>query len=428
MKSRYTYQFTAFSDAAGKYDSTAPKEGNEDNMFYSLNLSGTTQSNNEKWFSLDDYGILLAVADGMGGMNAGEVASQIAIDTVKYFFSSGKITKKIAENDNLRQAYLEKVIVAADEQIKHMASEREDRKGMGSTLLLLWLFEDRITLSWIGDSRAYRYNPNIGIQLLSKDHSYVQELVDKGIITYEQSFDHPQGNIITRSLGDPTKVAKPESRHFKVYDEDILLLCSDGLSGVLRDSEIEQIINDNRESVEQCQERLWFAAKNADWYDNVTTLLCKVKGGSICPSDRDALSTGKIKPYWKKSVHITRKQLSFGAVAILSIIVILILLLLTNRDSVTEKSEEVFKVDSRNIVEKDSVIDSHAENDIDKNTLPQEQPTLSNKSKKVLLDSVQPKASTELTPIIKTSKENELTPLPDTLSINNKKDTLSIEQ
>ena len=145
MKSRYTYQFTAFSDAAGKYDSTAPKEGNEDNMFYSLNLSGTTQSNNEKWFSLDDYGILLAVADGMGGMNAGEVASQIAIDTVKYFFSSGKITKKIAENDNLRQAYLEKVIVAADEQIKHMASEREDRKGMGSTLLLLWLFEDRIT-------------------------------------------------------------------------------------------------------------------------------------------------------------------------------------------------------------------------------------------------------------------------------------------
>ena len=112
----------------------------------------------------------------------------------------------------------------------------------------------------------------------------------------------------------------------------------------------------------------------------------------------------------------------------MSIIVILILLLLTNRDSVTEKSEEVFKVDSRNIVEKDSVIDSHAENDIDKNTLPQEQPTLSNKSKKVLLDSVQPKASTELTPIIKTSKENELTPLPDTLSINNKKDTLSIEQ
>ena len=107
MKNNYLYQFTAFSDAAGKYDPSATKEGNEDNMFYSLNLSGDTQSSKEKWFSLDEFGILLAVADGMGGMNAGEVASQIAVDTVKYFFSKGKITNKIAESDNLRQEYLE---------------------------------------------------------------------------------------------------------------------------------------------------------------------------------------------------------------------------------------------------------------------------------------------------------------------------------
>lgn len=323
MKNSYYFQFTAFSDAAGKYDPTAPKEGNEDNLFYSLNLSEATFSDQEfkEWLPLNELGLLMVVADGMGGMNAGEVASQIAIDTVKFFFSPGKLTKKTAENDSSRQAYLEKVIVAADEQVKQMATQREDRKGMGSTLILLWLYKDRLTISWIGDSRAYRYNEKIGLQPLSKDHSFVQELVDKGDITYEQSFDHPQGNIITRSLGDPTKKAKPDTRHFKVYDGDILLLCSDGLSGVLRDNEIQSIIAANYDTVHRCQENLWKAARDADWYDNVTTLLCKFSGGDKCPDHIDLVSQGEVKTFWKESIHVKKKNLVLIAILVLLIII-----------------------------------------------------------------------------------------------------------
>lgn len=431
MKRSYTYQFTAFSDAAGKYNPAAPREGNEDNMFYSLNLSGSTQQDTNKWFSLDNLGIVLAVADGMGGMNAGEVASQIAIDTVKYFFSCGKITKKIAEKDSQRQAYLEKIIVAADEQIKHMASEREDRRGMGSTLILLWLFEDRMTISWIGDSRAYRYNPNIGIQPLSKDHSYVQELVDKGVITYEQSFDHPQGNIITKSLGDPSKKAQPESRHFKVYDGDILMLCSDGLSGVLRDSEIEQVMHNNNESIEQCQERLWYAAKEAEWYDNVTTLLCKVKGGEVCPSDKGALSCGEIKSYWKKSVHITRNQLGLASIAILLVFLFLILLLFGYRNDtpVNTIEDKLNTIDSCKFEDKGTTVYQNTEGNLYKESLPQEQPVvIPTRERKILLDSEQPKVTVELTPITEsdTDIKEGLTPLPDTDTINGRKDTTTI--
>lgn len=429
MKNNYLYQFTAFSDAAGKYDPSATKEGNEDNMFYSLNLSGDTQSSKEKWFSLDEFGILLAVADGMGGMNAGEVASQIAVDTVKYFFSKGKITNKIAESDNLRQAYLEKVIVAADEQIKNMAAEREDRKGMGSTLVLLWMYKDRVTISWIGDSRAYRYNSNIGLQLLSKDHSYVQELVDKGIITYEQSFDHPQGNIVTRSLGDPSKSAQPESRHYKVYDGDILMLCSDGLSGVLRDIEIENIIGKNTDDIEKCQEQLWHAAKNADWYDNVTTLLCKVKGGELRPTNKEALSCGEIKPYWKKSVHFTRKQLSLSLVAFLSIIILLIILLFMNRgrETIETVDDMRFNVDSCEVIQGNKSPNNDEVAEENKLNLPQELPIRINKDKQVSLDSIKPKISKSLTPIKEEEKlEDKLTPLSDTIiSAKNKIDTLT---
>ena len=293
-KQNLTFKLVAFTDAAGKYDAEAYRCGNEDNFYVDDNLSDDLIShcNPDQSTTLSELGMLMVVADGMGGMNAGEVASQIAIDTVKSFFSPSKISIDIAQSHAKRAEYLERTIKAADKNIKDDAQSNPEHRGMGSTIIMAWLWNNELTISWCGDSRAYIFNQKTGIQLISEDHSYVQELVNKGLLTYEQTFDHPQNNIITRSLGDPQKEAKPESRCYYVAKGDVILLCSDGLSGVLRDKKtydnkgyllcednLEDIIRVNDTSMKECREALWRAAERADWYDNVTAILCKINDG-----------------------------------------------------------------------------------------------------------------------------------------------------
>jgi len=295
MTNKITFRMVAWTDAAGKYDPSAPLNGNEDNYYVDDNLGDATPNRfvADEDVSLSECGMIMAVADGMGGMNAGEVASQIAHDTVAEYFAPGKITPQLAATHESRSRYMEGVIREADRRIKADARHNREHEGMGSTLIMAWLANDELSVTWIGDSRAYRFNPNSGIEPLSKDHSYVQELADKGIITYEQTFEHPQGNIITRSLGDGSQKARPESRSFKVHDGDIILLCSDGLSGVLRDRKtfdengepysgenIEDIIREHSSSLSECREALWAAAERADWYDNVTAILCEIRSGA----------------------------------------------------------------------------------------------------------------------------------------------------
>lgn len=294
-KKHVIFRLTAFSAAAGKYNPEAPLDGNEDNFYVdddlNDNIPGRFQTDED--ITMSDCGCLMVVADGMGGMNAGEVASAIAIETVKDFFAPGKISPKLAESPVERRKYLELVIKEADCRIKTDAIENPTHEGIGSTIILAWIVEDKMTISWCGDSRAYRFNPVNGLELLSTDHSYVQELVDKGVLSYEDTFNHPQGNIVTRSLGDPNGPARPETRQFKCYDNDILLLCSDGLSGVLRDRKtldndgklypgenIEDVIAANCSSLAKCRDALMAAAERADWYDNVTICLYEVLSGA----------------------------------------------------------------------------------------------------------------------------------------------------
>lgn len=284
----------AYTGAAGKYDPQAPMSGNEDNFYVDDNLSDDVPSHcsPDEIIKLEDCGLIMAVCDGMGGMNAGEIASAIAVNTIKEAFAPGKISTEIANSAKGREEYLEKIIVEADRRIKEDAKHNREHEGMGSTIILAWIVNDEMTVTWCGDSRAYRFNPEIGLRLLSEDHSYVQDLVKQGVLAYEDTFDHPQGNIITRSLGEQGKKAKPETRHYHVYKNDVILLCSDGLSGVLRDKKtqgqdgnyylgenIEDIIKANTSSMMDCKNALWDAAERADWYDNVTILLCQIVEG-----------------------------------------------------------------------------------------------------------------------------------------------------
>lgn len=147
---------------------------------------------------------------------------------------------------------------------------------MGTTIVIAWILNDKAYICWCGDSRCYVFNANSGFCRLSKDHSYVQDLVDQGKLDPENAFDHPYSNIITRCLGDPTNRSNPDFRSYNLKDGDTLLLCSDGLCGLCHDEEIMQIIEENQDDLMTCKDRLIEAALEAGGYDNITIVLCHI--------------------------------------------------------------------------------------------------------------------------------------------------------
>ncbi|MDR2232002.1 MAG: protein phosphatase 2C domain-containing protein, partial [Tannerella sp.] len=254
---------------------------NEDNFLLKEDLSNPDWGvmHTDQICSLDAKGALIVVCDGMGGMNAGNVAADLAIQSIQEQFDASLLTPQITSTPENIVNFIEQAIIAADEKIKEQSRQNKELAGMGSTIVLAWLTGHDVYIGWCGDSRAYCYNPTLGLEQLSRDHSYVQELVDDGKLKPELAFDHPDTNIITRSLGDTGKQAVPEVRYFPLYDGDIILLCSDGLSGVLRDQEIEAIIADNTDSMVTCRNALWVASEAAGWTDNVTIALCQIVSG-----------------------------------------------------------------------------------------------------------------------------------------------------
>ena len=280
---------------AAKTNVGLERQNNEDNFQVSANLDTMPmQWVNNQQYSLGNRGALMVVADGMGGMNAGEVASQIAIDTVRSYFTPEHITDEVVKSRFTIEKFMKDVIVAADQRIKDYAKAYPESRSMGTTIVMAWLFDGSLYVTWVGDSRAYIFNQNTGLFQISKDHSYVQELVDEGKITEEDAFDYPDSNIITRSLSDATSRVQPECllSPQKLCNGDIILLCSDGLSGMIRDKEIEQIIAQNQADMTQCVDTLIQAALDAGGADNCTVAVSQIMAGAA-KSDPERVLTKK---------------------------------------------------------------------------------------------------------------------------------------
>lgn len=271
---------------AAKTDVGLVRTNNEDNFQAASDLSnGRMNWVNNEVCSLGDKGALLVVADGMGGMNAGEVASELAIETVREYFAPENLTSEVLATRFTIEKYMNEVIVAADARIKSAAKNNPETRGMGTTIVIGWILDGKLYVSWCGDSRAYIYNPEAGLHQISKDHSYVQSLVDKGSISREDAFDFPDSNIITRCLSDGSSKAKPESllRPYDLCDGDIVLLCTDGLCGMIRDNEIEDEIRGCENDMDTLVDNLIQAACNAEGSDNITICLCQIlQGGGRC--------------------------------------------------------------------------------------------------------------------------------------------------
>lgn len=267
---------------AAKTDVGIVRTNNEDNFQISWDLSSLPMRwiNNEI-HQLGKKGCLLVVADGMGGANAGEVASQIAIDTIKNKFSPDGITDKIVSSTDAINGFIKEAIVSADSNIKQYAVEHPETKGMGTTIVIAWIINDKLYVGWCGDSRAYLYNPTYGLLRITKDHSYVQQLVDSGKLSEDDAFDFPDSNIITQCLSASPQKCHPEtiSKPISLSNEDTVLLCTDGLCGMIRDSEINAILEESDENLTKTAESLVSGAINASGADNVTLCLFNVVSG-----------------------------------------------------------------------------------------------------------------------------------------------------
>jgi protein phosphatase len=212
----------------------------------------------------------------MGGANAGEVASAIAVETIQKLFVPEQLAAAVVSDKSI-QEFMKAVVKTADLNILHRSQEDSSTRGMGTTAVLAWILNDKAYVCWCGDSRCYVLNKQKGLIQLSKDHSYVQELVDKGELNPELMHDHPLSNVITRCLGDVENRANPETRIYQLHNGDIIMLCSDGLCGICHDDVILDTMIKYHEDPMECKNELISAALSAGGYDNVTIALANIQ-------------------------------------------------------------------------------------------------------------------------------------------------------
>lgn len=181
-----------------------------------------------------ENGILAIVCDGLGGNKAGDVASQLSVNTVYEFFKSS------TQNDYLER--IKSAILEANNNILYKASISSDFKGMATTIEVLFLLENTAYFGHVGDSRMY-FLRNGKLKQLTKDHSFVQKLIDEGFLTVDEAEYSPNRNIIMRALGDNSAVEIDLSKiTVDSSDDYMFFLCTDGVTTVVKDNELEEIL------------------------------------------------------------------------------------------------------------------------------------------------------------------------------------------
>jgi protein phosphatase len=229
---------------------------------------GLRRSHNEDTFIIMPDEKVTAVADGMGGAAAGEVASVLFVTVVREVFSTEYLTTEDAVYQNVQKVFS----TANERMIEHVTLNPNDY-GMGCTGELLVFVDGRYIIGHVGDSRIYLFR-NSTLRQLTKDHSLVQMQLDSGMITPEEARVHPKKNIVLRAVGIEDDFSLDILRGNSSAD-DLFMLCSDGLTDMIDDDAVSSILLSSF-SLEQKAEELVEAAKNAGGKDNITVVLCQV--------------------------------------------------------------------------------------------------------------------------------------------------------
>jgi len=229
---------------------------------------GLKRSNNEDAFLVKPEIMLCAVADGMGGAASGEVASRMFCDTALELFPQANPQ---SEEDTVKT--MQAVFQLANVRILSKANQEPEHNGMGCTAELLKFVDQRFVIGHVGDSRVYLFRQG-QIKQITKDHSLVQEQLEQGIISTIEAKKHSLRNIILRAVGIDESLAVDFIKG-KTLPGDIFLLCSDGLSDMIDDSAIQEVLSLPAD-LQQKTDALIQSAKSAGGLDNVTVVLCEV--------------------------------------------------------------------------------------------------------------------------------------------------------
>ena len=209
---------------------------------------------------------LCILADGMGGYNGGEIASKLAIVSAKNYIESN--FAEIEHNKETILKLIKDAIEYANMIVFEKSKEDETLTGMGTTIEICLIYNNRVFIGHIGDSRIYRIRKEF-MRKLTTDHSYVQKLIKEGKITKEEALNHPKKHMITRALGC-TSFVEPDITVKGFQKGDILVITSDGLTNMVSD---EEIFNVTKENIETSVERLVQMANDAGGIDNITTII-----------------------------------------------------------------------------------------------------------------------------------------------------------
>ena len=230
----------------------------------SLGISKTRlvrQRNEDRFYA---QGPLLIVADGMGGYTGGEYASTMVVDT---------IVEVVNEATEMSTDVLQNAILQANRMVYEKSQSYKELEGMGTTAVVAYVQEDILYWAHVGDSRLYLYGQE-GLHRMTKDHSMVQQLVEAGTITEAEVIHHPKRNMLTRAIG-VYETVEVDTGVVEVHQNDRILLCSDGLSGYIEESKIEQVLSkENNES--RALEDLVHLVYDAGARDNVTIVLGRI--------------------------------------------------------------------------------------------------------------------------------------------------------
>ncbi|HZN06388.1 MAG TPA: PP2C family serine/threonine-protein phosphatase [Pyrinomonadaceae bacterium] len=278
-----------------KSDVGRVRRGNEDN-FLVLDLTteqtwtgadGATPPDKLTRFDLGQKGLVLVVSDGMGGALAGDVASRMAVESVKEMLIGGEGNASCDPELDLVEC-LKNATIYANLAIHHRSQEDSRCAGMGATFTGAAIRGDSLDLVQVGDSRGYIIRKD-HIRLATKDQSLVQQLVDVGQISESEAETHMFRNVILQALGAQSEVT-PVTGKIRLRQGDLVLLCSDGLSGKLRSDDIQQIVLNSGGDLSKACDALIDEANNRGGEDNITVVLARFQGDDLEAPSSDRIT------------------------------------------------------------------------------------------------------------------------------------------
>jgi PPM family protein phosphatase len=244
--------------------------------------AGRSRSNNEDSVALDDAVSLAVLADGMGGYNAGEVASNMATSFIRTELGRWLREASAQATDAEVRRAMDICVDNANRAIFNAANANPQYAGMGTTLVVAVFRDNRLLVGHVGDSRCYRLRAG-RLQQITRDHSLLQEQIDAGLITPEQAAFSANKNLVTRAVGVEDTVLLETHQH-DVAPGDVYLMCSDGLSDMLDDASIGQLLQSG-DALDTTGQALIDAANDAGGKDNISVILVRASGGAS-PSGR----------------------------------------------------------------------------------------------------------------------------------------------